>query len=377
MKALVLSTNDYRSFPSRKQRFAGCLASLGMDVLYVEAPVTWLAALRPGHMRKLLAWREPPRLVAEHTWTISPSPWLPLFKRYERIADYNARRYRGFLDGLEGNWMEGVTVVLSYLPFIPDALTGVPAPVIYDCVDDHAAYPGLLRKETVDRLEARTARMASAVIATNQAIAVKLAEHASKLTVIANGVDYELFAAPARTLHEGAALLERSHRFLYAGAMREWFDVDAVAAVAVAFPSFVLDCYGLAMPAVRERLAPFRNVRLLGTVAQNHLAQVAPGYDLALIPFTDCPLTSAVDPLKFYEYTAAGLPVVAGPIDALGAFDERQVMLAGSPREYVEAVQAMLDADTAALRRFRTEDARRFDWSLRLAEFRQVVTSVM
>ncbi|MDO9100557.1 MAG: hypothetical protein Q7V53_07480, partial [Caldisericota bacterium] len=84
MKALVLSTNDYRSFPSRKQRFAGCLASLGMDVLYVEAPVTWLAALRPGHMRKLLAWREPPRLVTEHTWTISPSPWLPLFKRYER-----------------------------------------------------------------------------------------------------------------------------------------------------------------------------------------------------------------------------------------------------------------------------------------------------
>ena len=55
MKALVLSTNNYRSFPSRKQRFARRLVERGYDVLYVEAPVTWLALARPKQWWKLNA----------------------------------------------------------------------------------------------------------------------------------------------------------------------------------------------------------------------------------------------------------------------------------------------------------------------------------
>jgi glycosyltransferase involved in cell wall biosynthesis len=369
MKALVLSTNNYHSFPSRKQRFARRLAERGYDVLYVEAPVTWLAAARLQHWRKLCAWRSGTHDQGDRVWTASPTPWLPYFKKYEAVADHDSLTYYRYLRSLPGNWTEGVGIVLTYLPFVPSALDLLGAPVVYDCVDDHSAYPGLLLKATVDRLEARTADIASAVIATNETIAAKFSSHEDKLSLIQNGVDHELFAAPALRWLDTLTTLPRQHQFLYVGAMREWFDAEALGAVAAAYPDCRIDCFGEVLPVVRDALAVHANIVFKGTLPQALIAEEAPRYDVALIPFRESPLTLGVDPLKFYEYVAAGLPVVSSTIHALGTFGEDMVRLASTPQEYVDAVQDTIDNDSLQLRRYRVQSSRRFDWSFRIAEF--------
>lgn len=376
MKALVLSTNNYRSFPSRKQRFARRLAERGYDVLYVEAPVTWLAAARPQQWRKLSAWRSGTHEQGDHLWTASPTPWLPYFKKYERVADRDSVTYYRYLQSLAGDWTEGVGIVLTYLPFVPRALDLLGAPVVYDCVDDHSAYPGLLLKATVDHLEARTADIASAVIATNETIAAKFSAHEDKLSLIQNGVDHELFAAPAMRWLDALTTLPRQHRFLYVGAMREWFDVQALGAVAAAYPDCKIDCFGELLPVVRDALAARANIVFRGTVSQALIAQEAPRYDVALIPFRESPLTLGVDPLKFYEYVAAGLPVVSSTIHALGAFGQDTVRLASTPQGFVAAVQDTIDGDSLELRRYRVQSSRRFDWSFRIAEFDRILDAL-
>jgi glycosyltransferase involved in cell wall biosynthesis len=376
MKALVLSTNNYRSFPSRKQRFAHRLAERGYDVLYVEAPVTWLAVARPKQWRKLNAWRAGAHQQGDHMWTASPPPWLPYFKKYERVADHDSLMYYRYLKSLAGDWTTEVGIVLTYLPFVPRALRLLGAPVVYDCVDDHSAYPGLLLKATVDRLEFRTADIASAVIATNETIAAKFSSHEDKLSLIQNGVDHELFAAPALTWLDTLTTLPRQRRFLYVGAMREWFDVRALGAVAAAYPDCEIDCYGEALPVVVDELSIHANIVFKGTLSQAAIAQEAPHYDVALIPFRESPLTLGVDPLKFYEYVAAGLPVVASTIRALGAFGEDTVRLASTPQEFVLAVQDTIDTDSLELRRYRVESSRRFDWSFRIREFDHVLDTL-
>ena len=376
MKALVLSTNNYRSFPSRKQRFAQRLVERGFDVLYVEAPVTWLAAVHPKHWRKLNAWRSGAQQQASGLWTASPTPWLPYFKKYQRVADRDSLTYFNYLRGLADNWTRDVGIVLTYLPFVPRALQLLDAPAVYDCVDDHSAYPGLLDKATVDRLEARTADIASAVIATNETIAAKFSSHEDKLSLIQNGVDHELFAAPARAWLDTLTRLPRQRKILYVGAMREWFDVHTVGVVAAAYPDWQIDCYGDALPAVRDELAVHANVVFKGTVSQAVIARLAPQYDIALIPFVESALTAGVDPLKFYEYVAAGLPVVSSDIHALGAFGEEMVRLASSPEEFVTAMQDSIDADSLELRRYRVQSSKRFDWSFRIAEFDRVLDTL-
>ncbi len=256
-------------------------------------------------------------------WTVSPTPWLPYFKKYESVADHDALAYYNCLRNLAGDWTHDVGIVLTYLPFVPRALELLDAPVIYDCVDDHSAYPGLIDKATVDRLESRTADIASAVVATNETIAAKFSSHEDKLSLIQNGVDHELFALPARKWLDTLTTLPRQRKLLYVGAMREWFDGRVVGAIAAAYPDCEVDCFGDAIASVRGELSAHVNIHFRGTLSQAAIAQLAPQYDVALIPFRESPLTIGVDPLKFYEYVAAGLPVVSSTIHALGAFDER------------------------------------------------------
>ncbi len=377
MKALVLSTNNYRSFPSRKQRFARHLASRGYEVLYVEAPVTLLAAVRPHQWQKLNAWRTGIHDQGDRLWTASPSPWLPCFKKYERAAECDALLYYRWLKGIPGSWTADLGLVLTYLPFVPRTLQLLGVPTVYDCVDDHSAYPGLIDKETVNRLEARTADISAGIIATNETIAAKFPSHEGKLSLIQNGVDHDLFAKPALAWLETITELPRQHRFLYVGAMREWFDTETLAAVARAYPDWAIDCYGDAVASVRQGLASYANVVFKGTLPQPSIALEAPRYDAALIPFRDSPLTIGVDPLKFYEYVSAGVPVVASPIHALGAFGEDMVRLATTPDEFVSALQDSLTADSLELRRQRIESSRRFDWSYRIAEFDRALDAVL
>jgi glycosyltransferase involved in cell wall biosynthesis len=377
MKALVLSTNNYRSFPSRKQRFARCLVSRGYDVLYVEAPVTFLVAARPHQWQKLNAWRTGAHGQGDRLWTASPSPWLPYFKKYERVAEWDALLYYRWLTCLPGSWTTDLGLILTYLPFVPRALQLLGAPVVYDCVDDHSAYPGLIDRATVNHLEARTADIASAIVATNETIAAKFPTHQGKLSLIPNGVDHELFAEPAMAWLETVNELPSQHRFLYVGAMREWFDTQALAAVAQAYPDYQIDCFGDVLPSVRQDLASHTNVVFRGTLPQTSIAQEAPRYGAALIPFRDSPLTIGVDPLKFYEYVSAGLPVVSSPIHALGAFGDEMVRIASTPQEFVSALHDALAADSLELRRHRIESSRRFDWSYRISEFDRALDAAL
>lgn len=377
MRALVLSTNNYRSFPSRKQRFARRLAARGYDVLYVEAPATYLAAVRPHQWRKLTAWRTGVHDQGDRLWTASPSPWLPYFKKYERVADRDALSYYRWLKSLPGSWTADLGLILTYLPFVPRALQLLGAPAVYDCVDDHSAYPGLIDRDTVNHLEGRTADIVSGIIATNETIAAKFPSHEGKLSLIQNGVDHDLFAEPALAWLETLHRLPQQHRLLYVGAMREWFDAEALAAVARAYPDWRIDCYGDALAEVRQNLASCTNVVFKGTLPQSAIAQEAPRYDAALIPFRESPLTIGVDPLKFYEYVSAGLPVVSSPIHALGAFGDDMVRLASTPQEFVSALHDTLATDCLELRHYRIESSRRFDWSYRIAEFDLAVNAAL
>src|SRR5262249_55743245 len=131
---------------------------------------------------------------------------------------------------------------------------------------------------------------------------------------VPNGVDVDHFsqrAAPADDVRD----LPRP-RLGFVGGLSEWVDLGLVAHLARARPDWSLILVGpVGIDAAPVRNLP--NVRLLGPRPYAALPAYLVAMDEGLIPFEQSPVTYHADPIKAYEYLAAGLPVVATDLPAL------------------------------------------------------------
>lgn len=94
----------------------------------------------------------------------------------------------------------------------------------------------------------------------------------------------------------------------YVGTIAAWFDWRALRQLAQALPQARIDVYGPLECALPAALPP--NVRLLGPVPHAQVFALMRGWHAGLIPFVRNTLTQSVDPVKYYEYRACGLPVL-------------------------------------------------------------------
>jgi teichuronic acid biosynthesis glycosyltransferase TuaH len=101
--------------------------------------------------------------------------------------------------------------------------------------------------------------------------------------------------------------------------------------------------------------------------------------DVALIPFKQDPVTYHADPIKAYEYLAAGVPVVAIDLPALRRL-EHVVRLADSTESFLGQIEAALGespASRAARRQQRQAEAARHSWADRFGQFDALLADVL
>jgi hypothetical protein len=103
----------------------------------------------------------------------------------------------------------------------------------------------------------------------------------------------------------------------YVGSIAPWMDWAQLSALAQARPRDTIELIGPVHTPV-PTLPP--NIRLLPAVDHAEVPSVLEKFDWGLIPFVNNRLTRAVDPIKYYEYRAAGLPVLS---TAFGEMRER------------------------------------------------------
>jgi glycosyltransferase involved in cell wall biosynthesis len=89
------------------------------------------------------------------------------------------------------------------------------------------------------------------------------------------------------------------------------------------------------------RLRALPNVHFAGAVPPEQVPAVMAGCDVGLIPYKLNEQTRHVNPLKVYEYLAAGKPVVGTPLPELAQF-QPLVRVAGDVDGFVGAVEAAL-----------------------------------
>lgn len=120
-----------------------------------------------------------------------------------------------------------------------------------------------------------------------------------------------------------------SPRILYTGPLTsERLDVEALRETAVRFPHGSLVLVGPIFDrAAVDSLRTHSNVRIHPPVGRAEVASVIHAADVCVLPHKFNRLTTAMSPLKLYEYLAAGRPVAASDLPPVRAVDPRIVFV--------------------------------------------------
>lgn len=333
MKLVFLShTAPSGVFRVGSHHLARELAAVGHSVAHIATPVSlahFAKAMRSGDTRARLRFARHPRRDADGVWQFVPVVPAPLgsiptaVNELQLIATAGGRRRRL-------REFRSADVVFLDQPLLGSIVNDFPgATIVYRPTDAH--HDPIVRTAEI-RLLARAHAISAASASTLEQV-TDGTEWSGPSTVIENGVDYEHFAPTS-------ARVERSG-VVYLGALDARFDWELLAALARALPHVPFTIAG-PRPAAPPSLPA--NVSLIGAVTYEQAPRLLERHAVGILPLSSHPGNAGRSPMKYYEYLAAGLSVVALASDELRRRDDINVHLYTDAFSAVHAVTAALSA---------------------------------
>ncbi len=371
---------------TNRQHIATRLAGRGWRVLSVEPrlllwtqllPQRWSWARRTqGGVGRWLLRQAVPWRAADGLWVVGQTNVLPWSRTFRVVAWLNHVLWNGWRVRLHARRLGfRQPVLLLYDTEAAEFLDDFPsARVVYDCVDDHRVQAGVDRHAAlVAREEEAIARRADAIAVTTEPLRERFARLGRHVRLVPNAADVRAFhpkKVPG-TFSEPADVSQIPHpRIGTCGALDAYkLDVDLLRAVAREHPDwhFVLigpvDVAGQGRVAVHG-LRELLNIHLLGPKPRADIPAYVHAFDVAIIPYRENAYNRASFPLKFWEFLAAGKPVVASGLPSLEPYGHL-VALARTPEAFAGAIDAAL-ADPDRGRGARMDEARQHSWERRV-----------
>ena len=244
------------------------------------------------------------------------------------------------------------------------ALTLSGATVIYDCIDLATGFPDA--PPTLAEAEAALIAGADLIIAASRPLAEHIAPRRTSV-VIRNGVEFGFFAE---------AYSERPHGpqpvIGYFGAISEWFDMNLVEACAKARPDWEFRLIGRPDGPHATRVGKVHNICFCGELPYREIPQQLRYFDVAIIPFKMIDLVKHTNPVKLYEYMAAGKAVVSAPLPEV-VTATNLVYIGCDAASFVQRISQALAEDTLYLRAQRRAWAHHHSWAKRAGQLREAI----
>lgn len=355
---ILFATADWDTpYWTNKQHTAAHLAKAGWRVLYVESVGLRTPKIGSGTdwsriLKRLWRGLRGPRQVNERIWVYAPLV-LPFRHDHPWVRTFN----HGWLSRAIGRFMRTqsfrLPMIWTYHPYVletrawlnrePATATGS---LVYHCVDDLAAIPGI-DGQALHREEQALLAQADAVFTTAQALYEKCSPHNDNVHNYPNVVDFEHFARahePGPIPADLATIPQP--RLAYVGALSDFkVNFSLLHNLAVSRPDWNIVLIGAEREGQRDpilaKLSSLSNVYLLGHRPYALLPDYLRGMNVGLLPTHVNDYTRSMFPMKYYEYLAAGLPVVSTPL----AFTQHQragLKVAETDRDFHTAVEDQL-----------------------------------
>ena len=266
-------------------------------------------------------------------------------------------------------------ITWSYDPLNPEFFDQWPESFkVFDAVDNWAAHQSHIKRaeKLMDNYRA-IGEKANVVFMVNESLSA-LFPKTKNAVAIYNGVDNNFFAEKSKIMPR--ELLDVKRPIIgYIGILEARVDTDLLMEIIKKNLDKTIAIIGgtlSRMPWQKKNfkissLKKFKNVVLCGRVPYNEMNLFVHSFDAAIVPHKITALTKSMDPMKIYEYLAAGKPVVTTSVVDPKKF-KGLIYSAKNNEEFILMIKEALTKDNNELRAKRQELAKHFSWANRFAE---------
>ena len=360
MDVIFFPVIDWHFRVQRPQHLARELGALGHRVFYLET-VIGTGSGQPG-FEVLESPAENVFLIRLHT-RLSKAP--NIYK--DVLSDVGNKEVRDALSAFVLNLGVDSPAAIIDLPFWSPLAKSISGSVmVYDCMDHHAGFS--TNDDKMLCLEEQLIQDADVVVVTSDWLEREVGKKRA-VSLIRNGAQVTRFSEPVDVSEMASSTRPRVG---YIGAISDWFDIGLLTTVAKNMLDVDFVLVGDVTQVDVSVAASLPNVEFIGEVPYEMAPQYVQSFDVCTIPFRICELTLATNPVKAYEYLAAGKPVVATPLPELERMDD-MVSIAADAVSFEAALRAALDEDKVGLIAERQRWVAGHDWSQRAGDLARII----
>ncbi len=348
---ILFSTADWDApYWTNKQHTACHLAAFGFRVLYLETPgFRTPTANRKDFgriLRRINRSLHPAKMVQPEVWVLS-TVTIPFKHHWKLIRTINQGWIRHRLLCFMRRYGFHRPLIWTYHPFVLETLTGLDyAKLVYHCVDDLSTIPGI-EPDPFKAEERRLLNRADIVFTTSEALREKCLSVNPNTHYMPNVTDLNHFGRARQPgfLPEDLAAVPEP-RIGFVGVLSD-FKVDFALVLDVVRRRrdwnwiFIGEEREGQMSPLNEELRRQANTHFLGYKPYSVLPEYLRGISVGTLPIMINDYTRSMFPMKYYEYLAAGVPVVATPLEFTKHHVE-ELEVAADAATYVEAIARQL-----------------------------------
>jgi glycosyltransferase involved in cell wall biosynthesis len=377
-EVVLISTADWDNpFWTNKQHIAKRLADRGYKVLYINS----LGLRRPsssskdiGRMaRRLKSFFGGLKQKHENLWVWSPVV-IP-YQKYAWVRKLNFFIVSQFIKRYKRKLGLSNYLTWTYNPLSAPLLNKGEQLSVYHCVDEISAQPGMPEQIIQDQ-ELTLIKQSDIIFTTAMNLYESRKINNPHTYYSANVADYELFSK-ARLPETELPLDMISYTkpiVGFVGAINGYkLDLKLIRDVALQSPEYefvLIGQVGEGDPWTDiSLLEGVENIQLIGPRSYETLPGYIKAFDVCLLPNMINDYTINMFPMKFFEYLAAGKPIVMTSLPALQEYYGLGYVADNADafaKAIKNAVNEKFDANYSQLLEQRLEEARKHDWEARI-----------
>lgn len=253
-------------------------------------------------------------------------------------------------------------LVIIENPYWGEVIDGIKgADIVYDCLDEFSDFED--SDSSTKYFEKKLIQNVDGIVSTAQYLDNKWLSTGKPHCIIRNAVDFDHFSNKPAFCYQSPS----SRPILgYHGAIEQWFDVDLIKNLASTLPDCTIVLVGgISNPEVKKQFSSYNNIELIGEVEYSRLPFYLYSFDIGLVPFLIQPLTLNTNPVKVYEYLAAGIPVVSVPLPEMLYFND--LVTIADRKDFAATIRSLLNKthDKIKMKEFASNQT----WMHRVLEF--------
>lgn len=366
---IIFSTADWdEPYWTNKQHTAKSLSALGSNVIYIES--VGLRKPKLGSTKDLNRIKNRiksgiktlffgARRVDEKIHVLAPLI-IPAAHKSKLISSINNFILSWLINRELKKSSAPESIIWTYHPYMRLVIKSIAhSKLLYHCVDDLSAIPGI-DKEYFIECENQLLKQSDKVFATNEALNERCLQYNKSSEYLSNVVDFEHFNKAAQEGKLLGGIKSIAHpRLVYHGVLSDFkVDFELLTYLATERTEYSLVIVGEEREGQENetfaKLKSLHNVYHLGYLEYNKLPDLLRGMDIALLPTLINEYTHSMFPMKYYEYTAATLPIVSTNLSFLNSISNNRLSVAKDFYEFVLSVDKQLQ-----LGKLSTEEARK------------------